>query len=275
MIRTFVLGIAVLAVLAGCRTIDQTSDNNTIVEPTPTTFNCKYDTATNSYGCYSSSVVFHNETVVDGLWSVYAQSNTNRTDNQVFYDRYLNGYDFYSDGSGGKQQQTDGYNVARDWGVNDSGSELTVSNDGTFTYSATFLSDTKCFEVTNNGDKLKLCHETYQNSGATASADAGYYYGTDVKFGNRTDYNYLVPGTWSLSGYGDNTASEALMTLDANGTIQGGGMWAVSGDGKLMDINGTRYLVYQYLEPTAAQCIAVFEMAYGTASSTKWTLCKE
>lgn len=274
MIRTSLLGIVTAAVVIGCGPVEQTSDNSTVVEQTNPAYNCRNDTPTNAYGCYSSSVVFHNETIVEGLWSVYTQSNTNRTDNQVFYDRYLYGFDFAADGSAGKQQQTDGYTNYRQWGVDDGGTAITASDDGTYTYQATFTSDQKCFEVSNNGDTLKFCHESYENSGASLSA-TGLYYGSSVRFGNRTDYNFLVPGTWTISGYGDNSASAETVRLDDNGTVESGGEWGVSGDGKLMEIDGVRYLVYQYLEPKSAQCIAVFELAGGVSTSVKWTLCKE
>jgi hypothetical protein len=276
MIRISLLSVAVLVGVVGCGKIDQpSSDSSVVVEPTVPAYNCKYDTPTNSYGCYSSSVVFHNETVVKGLWSVYTQSNSNRTDGVVFYDRYLYGFDFFEDGSAGKQLQTDGYTYYREWGVNDEGSSITVSTDGTYAYKATFSSDQQCFEVANGGDTLKFCHESYENSGANLSP-TGLYYGAAVRFGNRTDYNFLVPGNWSISGYGDNNAPEVALQLDENGTVASGGEWGVSGDGKLMEIDGVRYLVYQYLEPLSDQCIAVFELYGGGAvASDKWKLCKK
>lgn len=272
----YILGIgACVLLLAGCGKIDdniQDQDNNTIVENKPSAYNCLSDTPTNSYGCYDTDVLFNGEKVTKGVWSVYTQSNTNRIDGQDFYDRYQYGFDFSGDGSAYKQEQTNGYIFYKIWGVNDTGKEITVSEDGAYAYQETF-SGQNCFKVTNNGDTLKLCHESFVDQ---SFENAAGYYGPDVRFGNLKNYNFAADGNWTISGYGDNNSAAAVaVTLDANGSTSNGGEWGVSADGKVMEIDGVRYLVYQYLEPQAHQCIAVFELYGNTISSMQWKLCKQ
>jgi len=272
MIRTFAFTAVSLLLLSGCGKIDTstTQDNNTIEEPTTPAYNCKNTTPTNSYGCYDSTVLFHGETVTDGIWSIYTQSNTNRTDGVTFYDRYQYGFDFSGDGSASKQQKTDGYVYYREWGINDGGTALTLSEDGTYTYVAVF-SGQNCFQVTNGGSTLKMCHESFVDQ---SQSNAAGYYGTGVAFGNRADYDFTAVGSWSIAGYGDNTVPAATVVLDANGTTSNAQEWGVSADGKVMEIDGVRYLVYQYLDTPDNNCIATFELAGGVITPTTWKLCK-
>lgn len=263
--------LSAIVILGGCGRVKDASDDNTVEEPTVAAYNCKSYSPTNGYGdCYGSDVLFHSKKVTEGIWSLYSQSNTNRTDGTTFYDRYQYGFEFATDGSAGKQNKTDGYTLYREWGINDEGSVVTLSNEGSYTYEASF-SGQDCFVVGNNSEKLKMCHESYVDR--TQSNAAGYY-GSGVQFGNLNEYNFYAVGTWSISGYGENGAGITSVTLDANGSTSGGGEWGVSADGKVMEIDGVRYLAYQYLEPFSNRCIAVFAMVGGITTSVKWQLCK-
>lgn len=264
--------LSAMVILGGCGRVKETSDDNTREETIVSANNCNSYSPTNGYGdCYGADVSLFKEKVVEGIWSLYSQSNTNRTDGTVFYDLYLYGYEFSSDGSGVKQVQTDGYYPYWFWGVDDEGKVLTVSSDGSFTYKSTFVGQ-DCYVVTTDSDTMKLCHESYVDM--TNSNNAGYY-GSGVTFGNLHNYNIDVVGTWSIAGYDKNSAGTTTVTLDENGTTSNAGEWGVSADGKVMEIDGVRYLVYKYLEPSSSQCIAVFELSSGNATSLTWELCKQ
>ena len=274
-IINYVTAFSIVLLFLGCGKIeDQTQDDNTVVEETVNAYNCSNSgTPQNEYGCYDSDVTFKGETMTKGVWSVYTQSNINRTDNTVFYDRYQYGFVFSAQGSAGKQEKTDGYILYREWGVDGEGVSFTLSEEGTYSYSDSFVGQ-DCFKVTNTNEAntLKLCHESFVNQDFE---NATGYYGTDVTFGNLNNYDFTVVGTWTVAGYDSNSAGSASVTLDANGTTSNGGEWGVSEDGKVIGIDGVRYLAYQYLEPKSAQCIAVFELSGGLASSVKWKLCKQ
>jgi len=272
MYQTLFFACAALLVLAGCGRIDTTIDGSTVDEPTTKAYNCKSDSDTNSYGCYGSDKLFHSEKITEGIWSVYTKSNTSEVDNTPFYDRYQYGYDFLSDGSAEKQEKTDGYILYREWGVNDAGTGITVSEDGAFTYKAVFSGE-DCFEVLNGSETLKLCHESYVDQ--TNPPNAMGYYGPNVRFGNRKSFDFEAVGEWRISGYGNNDADVFSVTLDENGTTSSGGEWGVSKDGKVIGIDGVRYLVYQYLDESSGKCIAAFEMSGYYISAMKWKLCKQ
>ena len=281
--RTSAFLFSCIVLFAGCGKVDETvtQDNNPIDDPSPPAYNCKGDTPSNNYGCYGNDVTFHDETIADGIWSVYTQSNTNRLDGRVFYDRYQYGFDFSGDGGAFKQQQTDGYTYFREWGVNDAGTAVAVSDEGTYTWTSSFSE--KCFEVshnmatTNDIETVKFCHEDFVDQ---SNENTMGYYGANVKFGNLENYNFTAVGTWTISGYGDNGASLSTVSLADNGTIASGtgGEWGVSRDGKVIGIDGVRYLVYQYLSTSDDHqrgCIAVFELSGGEATSTTWKLCRQ
>ncbi len=265
---------AVMIMLAGCGKIeDEVQDGTTIDQPTPPAANC-IGLSENAYGCYGSDSVFHAVRVVDGIWSVYTQSNKENIGNQIFYDRYQKSFDFRKDGSAFMREQTKDYIYFREWGVNDEGTVITLSDGQSYTYRAVFANDENCFEAKSAEDTaVKLCHEAFVDSNGTN--DAGYY-GAGVKFGNLTFYNFEVPGTWKIAPYdSSNPAGETTVTLDANGSTSGGGEWGVSRDGKVITIEGVGYLVYQYLKPSSDRCIAVFELGGGVITSTTWKLCKQ
>ena len=276
MSKTEILALLFTAMLAGCGRIeeDTTGDNVTYEEQTNPAYNCYSNTPINGYGdCYDSGVLFHGETVDEGAWSVYTQSDENRDDGTVFYDRYQYGFQFYGDGSAGKQQKTDGYTDYREWGINDEGSVLTLSDEGTYSYQAVFTNDSGCFEVSNSGKTIKMCHESFVDQ--SFGDETRGFYGANVAFGNRAGYNFIAEGSWTIGGYDTNTASPVTVNLDANGSTDSGGEWGVSKDGKVINIDGTRYLVYQYLDGSKSNCIAVFELSGLVTSSTKWELCKQ
>lgn len=270
-----------LIILAGCGRIDQTAtDNSTINVTPPAAVNCPSSTylKTNGYGdCYDTDVLFPGRTgdlVVDStkVWSVYMRSNTSDTD--VFYDIYLRGYDFYGNAPGNvlKQEQTDGYTATEFWGIDDEGTKITTSEENDYTYTGEQFSD-GCFKVTNGGKTLKLCHESLENLDANESNTTGLYFGSNAKFGNRTNYNFVVEGTWTIGGYGANNAATRTVVFASGGTTDTPGAWGVSADGKVIEFDGTRYQVYQYLSNSG--CIAVLELSGGLSTGTQWKLCKQ
>jgi len=272
MVRTVILALPVAAMLAGCGVVETSEDANTYVETLSDALNCESDTPTNDYGCYDSGVLFPGstgETVTNGIWSVYTRSD--QTLDTVFYDRYQRGYEFGSDGYAYKQETGEGYNGLGDWGINDAGTSISVYADGSYTYAATFTGQDGCYEVSNDGNTVKFCHESYVDQSLENSTG---YYGADLRFGNLINYNYKVVGTWTIAGYGSNTAAQTSVTLDANGTTSNAGEWGLGADGKVMGIDGTRYLVYQYLKNS--DCIVTLELSTNSlASSTQWKLCKQ
>lgn len=264
---------AALLLLSGCGKIDEVQDGSTIDQPTPPAANC-IGLSENAYGCYGSDSVFHATKIIDGVWSAYTQSNKQNVGNQLFYDRYRNGFEFRKDGSAFMREQTKDYIYFREWGVNDDGTVINLSDGESFTYKAVFANDENCFEVTDaDSNTIKLCHESYVDSD---TENGSGFFGSKVKFGNLTFYNIDAAGTWKIAPYdSSNTGKEKTVTLDANGTTSSGGEWGVSRDGKVMTIDGVGYLVYQYLKPSSDQCIAVFELGGGVITSTTWKLCKQ
>lgn len=263
---------AVLALLAaGCGRIEEVEDGVTIDQDVPPAANC-INLNENSYGCYGSDKVFFGKKIVEGIWSVYTQSNLQNASNETFYDRYQHGYDFRDDGSAFKRQQSETYTYFQEWGVDDEGTTLKVSDGNTYVYESVFANDSDCLQVSQNGETVKLCHESFVDR--TNENDAGYY-GDSVTFGNLTNFYISAVGDWSIAPYDDsNTGETVAVTLDSDGTTSGGGQWGVSADGKTMSIDGTSYLVYQYLKENNRGCIAVFELSGGFTTSTTWKLCK-
>lgn len=276
MLKVWISALLFAGMLAGCGRIDEdaTGDGVTYEEQTNPAYNCYSNTPVNGYGeCYDSGVLFHGETVDEGVWSIYTQSDENRDDGTIFYDRYQYGFVFNGDGSADKQQKTDGYTEYREWGIDDAGSVLTLSDEGAYTYQAVFSNDSGCLQVSNSGKTIKMCHESFVDQ--SFGDDSRGYYGANVTFGNRKSYDFVAEGNWTISGYDTNTAATITVELDVNGSTDTGGEWGVSKDGKVIGIDGTRYLVYQYLDGSKSNCIAVFELSGQVTSSTKWELCKE
>lgn len=262
-----------LFLIAGCGRVEEVQDGSTIDQPSTPAANC-IGLSENTYGCYGADTVFHGLKVVEGVWSVYTQSNVENIGNNIFYDRYQRGYEFRDDGSAFMREQTQGYSYFREWGVNDDGTLLKLSDGKSYTYQAVFANDSNCLEVTREDkSSVKLCHEAYVDY--AGENEAGYY-GANVTFGNLTHYYIDAVGTWNIAPYdSSNSGDESTVTLDANGTTSNGGEWGVSKDGKVMTIDGVSYLTYQFLSPASDQCIAVFELAGGAITSTTWKLCKQ
>ena len=273
MFRTVILALPVVAILAGCGITETSEDANTYVETLTDALNCDNDTAsTNDYGCYDSGVLFpgaSGEKVTKNVWSVYTRSD--QTLDTVFYDRYLRGYEFGTDGYAYKQEAGEGYNAFGDWGIDDAGTSISVYNDGSYTYAATFTGQDGCYEVSSSAGTVKFCHEAYVDQSLQNSTG---YYGADLRFGNLINYDYKVVGTWTIAGYGSNDTAQTSVTLNADGTTSNGGEWGLGADGKAIGIDGTRYFVYQYLKK--GDCIVTLEvLSSGLASSTQWKLCKQ
>lgn len=273
MVKTIAGTSLILLLLAGCGRVEEVQDGSTIDQPSTPAANC-IGLSENAYGCYGSDTVFHGTKVVEGTWSVYTQSNVENVGNDIFYDRYQRGYDFREDGSAFMREQTGDYNYFREWGANDEGTKLTLSDGKSYTYKAVFANDSNCFEVTREDKStVKLCNES---SVEYDGENVAGYYGSKVTFGNLTHYYIDAAGTWKIAPYdSSNGGEESTVTLDTNGTTSGGGMWGVSLDGKVMSIDGISYLVYQYLSPSSDQCIAVFELSGGAITSTTWKFCKQ
>lgn len=274
MIRAFILSIAIVGLFAGCgRVDDAVQDGSTIDQPSVPAANC-IGLNVNSYGCYGEESVFNGKKIVQGVWSVYTQSNVENIGNVIFYDRYKRGLDFRSDGSVFMREKTDDFQYFLEWGVNDDGTKLTLSDGTTYTYQAVFSNDADCFKVLrSDGLAVKLCTESFV---AYDGKNSSGYYGSNVTFGNLTHYYFNAVGSWRIAPYDStNSASATTVTLDANGSTSTGGEWGVSADGKVMGIDGIRYLVYQFLKSPEDNCIAVFELSGGQITQTTWKLCKQ
>ncbi len=272
MFKTIAATGLMLIVMAGCGRVEEVQDSSTIDQPSTPAANC-IGLSENTYGCYGSDMVFHGLKIVEGVWSVYTQSNVENIGNNIFYDRYQRGYEFRDNGSVIIREQGD--SSVREWGVNDDGTLLKLSNGKNYTYKAVFSNDSDCLEVTREDKStVKLCHEAFVDY--AGENEAGYY-GANVTFGNLTHYYIDAAGTWKIAPYdSSNSGDESTVTLDANGTTSNGGEWGVSLDGKVMTVDGVSYLTYQFLSPSSDQCIAVFELrAYGGITSTTWKLCKQ
>lgn len=263
--------ILLLLMMAGCGRIEEVEDGVTIDQNVPPAANC-VNLNENSYGCYGSDKVFFGKRIVEGIWSVYTQSNLQNIGNETFYDRYQHGYDFREDGSAFQRQQSETYIYFREWGVDDAGTNLALSDGNTYVYGSVFANDSNCLQVQQNGETVKLCQEFFVNQSNENSAG---YFGSDVKFGNLTNYNFVATGVWTIGPYDDsNTGGETTVTLNEDGSTSGEGEWGVSADGKVMSIDGTGYLVYQYLKGSQSNCIAVFELSGGIITTTTWKLCR-
>ncbi len=271
MLKFFSLFVAILLGISGCGRIKTVHDGATTTPPSVPAANC-VGLSQNAYGCYGSGTVFNGKKIVNGYWSVYTQSNVKNIGNSVFYDRYERGYSFRNDGSAFVRNQTRGYNYYLEWGADNAGTKLTLSDGRTYTYKGVFLSDSNCFEVTReDSSTAKLCNESPISYDGNNSAGL---YGAQATFGNLTGYYLLVPGVWKISPY-DSGSGATTVTLDANGTTSTGGEWGLSSDGKVISIDNTRYLVNQYLSPSSDKCIAAFVLASDVITSTRRKLCKQ
>ncbi|HHH72836.1 MAG TPA: hypothetical protein ENL04_03325, partial [Sulfuricurvum sp.] len=161
MFKTIAATGLMLIVMAGCGRVEEVQDSSTIDQPSTPAANC-IGLSENIYGCYGSDMVFHGTKIIDGVWSVYTQSNVENVGNQLFYDRYQRGFDFREDGSAFMRDKTDGYNYFREWGVNDDGTLLKLSDGKSYTYIAVFSNDSSCIELTSSDKStVKLCHESF------------------------------------------------------------------------------------------------------------------
>lgn len=268
--RTFFLTLFVALLLSGCK-VEEVEDGTTINQDAVPAANC-IGLSENTYGCYGADSVFNGKIIVDGLWSLYTQSNVENVGNETFYDRYKRGYTFRDDGSVFMREQTEDFIYFREWGIDDDGVELTLSDGVTYTYQAVFANDSNCFLVTQeDGTDAKLCSESFVDfDGENGSG----YFGANVTFGNLTHYFLNAVGTWTIAPYDSgNTGTTLTVTLQADGTTTDGSEWGVSEDGKVMTIDGISYLAYQFLNDSDSDCIATFELSGGVITSTTWKLC--
>lgn len=274
MFAKLVMPFFIVLMIAGCGRIErEVEDGTTIDQNLPPAANC-VGTEENAYGCYGAETVLYGKKIVDGVWSVYEQSNVENINNVIFYDRYKRGYDFRENGTVFTREYTSDFSIPFEWGVDADGTTLKISDGKSYVYQSVFASDSNCFEVLRGNLATKFCNESLVDM--TNENDMGYY-GSDVAFGNLTDFNFKGVGIWKLGPYDEsNDANETTVTLYEDGNTSNDGQWGVSADGKVMGIDGVRYLVYQYLKPLSDQCIAVFELnEYGYNTSVTWKLCKQ
>lgn len=253
--------IALMLAVSGCASYEETENDLSIdTNYTSTSNNCNDDDY-NTAGCYGSSEEFGDQKIVSGFWSLYQQ----RDEDIEYYETYLRGYIFESDGSVKKRNDTKSYLLGvSEWGVDEDGNTLTITAEETLTVQGRFNSNQDCFLVYSSetsGD-LKLCHESFIAS--TLSNSDGYY-GESVKFGNYDYGNYEVNGTWRFNESG------TTVTMYADGTTSNGGTWGVMEDGKVLAADDTAYLVFKYYNNG---CIYCFEMS-GEYAVDQTTLCKE
>ncbi len=259
----FLIGLLFLVNSCGIKEVEGT-DESTQDEQKQDAYNCS-DDVRNSYGCYGSDKEFSEKMIVGGIWSVYKRSNIGASAN-VFYDRYQLSYNFKSDGSGFKQEASGSYSDLNEWGVNDKGDELKVSDGNTITYKKQFVNEANCFEVTIGSTTHKFCKESLQ---AGSSNSAGLY-GASVVLGYLSNYSFSVAGVWDII---DEDGSIERVTLNENGTTNSGGVWGVSADAKIISIDAKAYLTHQYLEDSS--CIKMIELQGLSLSGVTKKLCKQ
>ena len=242
---------------------DQVKDNFT-----PNGTNC-VDNIENAFGCYGATKTLANRKVIEGVWSVYTVSTMPVANQSIYYDTYKLGYQFLSDGTAFKHDATATYSKILTWGVDPTGKEITISNDGTYKIDTQFFNDLNCFKATNSqiGEDIKICNESVLSTGTQNSAG---YYGNTVRYGNYSHGNILAVGTWSITKTGQ--INSVKVTLDSNGTTSNGAQWGISPDGKRITIDDKSYLAYKY--PESLECITSFELSGDIILPQTWELCK-
>jgi len=266
---TFFLGALLSMTVTGCgRVTDTTNESSTVDQTFPPAGNDKSEYQNEGLGWYSDDAVFAGQKIVEGVWSVYKRTDYAQGSTE-FYDLYDRGYDFRGYGEAFIRFQTKAFSNSAQWGVDADGTKLALSDYYAYIYKSVFSNDDHCFNVLQNSVTVRFCHEAFVD--ANTSNSAGYY-GANVKFGNRTNYNFTAVGQWEISPFEGGQGS--TVTLDADGSTSGGGEWGESRDGKVMTIDGTSYLVFRYLTPPDDNCIAVYELADNDITDTVWKMCK-
>ncbi len=245
----YIMSLALtLLLFSGCEPIEEESDTTVDTAYKPNAVNTCNLSEETTLGCFGFGLEFgDNEKLDEGYWSLYAK----RDKNLQYYDTYLFSYQFSGNGYTRTLNKPQEYYVVS-WGIDRDGTKITTDLEGTITYTGIFGSDTSCYKVKHSAfgsEELKMCHDS--KVGKTENTLG--YYGNDIKFGNYTYGNYAVVGTWEVRDYGDSGTVTAY-TLDANGTVEGGGNWGVSEDGKVLHVKEASYLVNQYLDNNCLVC---------------------
>jgi hypothetical protein len=278
--------IVAVMLLAGCGKVEEVNEDVDEGYTPPPAANCRLDPENvNDYGCYGNDKTYGNLLVTEGVWSLYKKSKVDSSiDPFTYFDLITVVYRFFpnsADGAGGFGSRKDlwtNQDAILQWGVNADGTELRTSEGHSFVITGRFVNDNRCFNVKDGSDEteLKLCNEDLINEGKTAIV-AGYY-GADVKLGNYTHGNIVVPGTWKLTDNDGSGDAETEVVFDANGTVGGTAVWGVSGDGKQLSIlDGGRkrsYGVYRYL-PNGGDCLVVLEFDNSLPTGQIWKMCKQ
>jgi len=256
---TITLAAVTVLLFIGCGQLEDT-ESGTIeyenVNYDPAKNNTCFSNRENSAGCFGDDQYFGEHRVYEGFWSIYGKSDNYKN----YYDKYLYGYDFQSDGTLKKRETTQNYYYSplQVWGVNTDGSELTIDPGVTYKIVSRFTND--CYKVNVAEKEYKICHE---ESVDTTQKNASGYYGETIAFGNYDYGRYTVAGSWSIDG--------VSVELTASGKTSNGGEWGVSEDGKLLFIDDNAYLAYRYPDNG---CIETFLMR-GDFALDKKMLCKD
>ena len=243
--------------MTGCGDIaddaKQSTDTQTNSALVPNVQNSTVEENTNAIGSIGEDTQFgDNEDITNGVWSLYVNRNIAR---DLDYDTYLGGYKFFIDGT--LESRTDSVTPLfrqkrQTWGVNSSGSAITIKVGSTYTYSGQFDNERSCYVVSglSSGETGKFCHETENNAGKSTN-DLGYY-GTDVTYGTYKRADILVEGSWDFFKISKSVVSATASTLrlKSDGLIDGEKtiLWAVSEDGKVLFVGEDSYLIYKYLD---------------------------
>ncbi len=259
------VAMVLIVLIGGCKVKEEeVVDETTKDEVKQDALNCS-DDIKNSYGCYGDDKKFAELELTTGVWSIYIRSNLSSSV-ALFYDRYERSYDFRSDGTMFKQQRSGGYTTYGEWGVDDKGTILKLSDGNTLTYKKQFANQSNCFEITRNSDTVKLCRESLQSGNSNSAG----LYGSDIKFGSLADYTFDVIAEWEI----DSGSVKTTVKLDKNGTTSSGGIWGVSADAKIISIDGDSYLTHQYNQGSDRECIDTLELQGSQINANTWRLCR-
>jgi hypothetical protein len=257
------LGISIiltlLVIFSGCGKIEDDSAGTVEYENDtyePSKNNTCYSDRENSAGCFGSDQFFGENRVSDGFWSVYGKSDNYKN----YFDKYLFGFVFDSDGTLKQRQNTLEYyySAIKVWGVNQDGSILNIDPGSTYKIKSQFTNF--CYRVDIDSKEYKICFE--EGIDTSMPSNASGYYGDNIAYGNYDYGNLDIVGKWSID--------DVEVELFSDGNTSNGGIWGVSEDRKRITIDSNSYLVSRFPDNG---CIVTFLMLNNYAEDKK-TLCK-